>query len=456
MREGYLLERMKEVFFEEEDLDDSAGMLRDAETVCIAGEDADLDEEEIRDVETGEPEGMEDREDLVQAYFNSMGRISILTREEEAEVAKRLAEEREYMREIVTAMPVYKKMTADDDKPEDEGEDGNEELLDSVMLTLDELMARIDEVDGKVSAYGSLDGLASIARERRKRGENTSELDGLRRIAKAAYRSAATETGWEIDSLKLAWAQLCRARSAATEARNTLINHNLRLVINVAKHYIGRGLSLLDLVQEGNVGLMKAVDRYRYEMGFKFSTYAIWWIRQAVTRAIMDQTRTIRVPIHILELQGRISRITRELQEQFGREPSAGEIGAKLGVSAKKVEEISRAKHDTISLQTPIGDEDGTAVEEFIGDCEGSSPYSDIERQEAGRMIRKVLKTLPPKDERVIRMRFGIGVARDHTLEEVGRRLYLTRERVRQIEMSALRKLRHPSRLKALKVLVST
>jgi RNA polymerase primary sigma factor len=451
MREGYFLERMKEELFDEEEVDEPAGSSQAAGTIGIAREDADCHDEEVHDPEPGEPEN---REDLVQSYFSSMGRIPILTRDEEADIARRLAGEREFVRGTVTAMPLYKKMTQG--APADETEDGSDAMTEKVIGVLEKLMERIAEVDRMTSACGSLDDMADLIKAERKSGGDISELVCLRRTARTAYRRVKEETGWETDRVKATWERLCRARTAASEARDELVTHNLRLVINIAKHYIGRGLPLLDLVQEGNVGLMKAVDRYRHEMGFKFSTYAIWWIRQAITRAIMDQTRTIRVPIHIIEMQGRISRIKAELEERLGREPSSAEIGAKLGVSAKKVDEVSRARHDTISLQSPVCEEDGTVIEEFIGDCDGPSPYSEIERQETGKMIRKVLKTLPPKDERVIRMRFGIGIGRDHTLEEVGERLCLTRERVRQIELSALRKLRHPSRLKSLKVLVST
>ncbi len=452
MREGYLLERMEEAFFDEGEVDESAGFSQGAETIGSEVEDTDFHDGEEQEAGPGEPRS---REDLVQSYFNSMGPIPILTRDEEADIAKRLAEERAFLREAVTAMPLYRKMTEGEGTLGDEGEDGTGEILESVMRALEKLMCRVEEVDKTISPYGSLDDMTRLIREKRKSGGDISDFARFRRTARAAYRRVQAETGWEMDCVKPAWERLCRARAAVSEARDELVTHNLRLVINIAKHYIGRGLSLLDLIQEGNVGLMKAVDRYRYEMGFKFSTYAIWWIRQAITRAIMDQTRTIRVPIHIIELQGRISRIKGELEESLGREPSSAEIGAKLGISAKKVEEISRARHDTISLQSPIGEEDGSVVEEVIGDPDGPSPYTEIERQEAGKMIRKVLKTLPPKAERVIKMRYGIGLDRDHTLEEVGQRLCLTRERVRQIELTALRKLRHPSRLKALKVLVS-
>ncbi len=211
---------------------------------------------------------------------------------------------------------------------------------------------------------------------------------------------------------------------------------------------------MLDLIQEGNTGLMKAVDKFKYEKGFKFSTYATWWIRQAITRALIDQTKTIRVPVHMMEFYNRVTKASRELTQQLGREPTNEEIAKKLVVPVRKVEEVFRAIQDPIALQTPIGDED-TELEDFIGDKTSSSPYADAERIETSEQIQRVLRTLTPKEGTVIRMRYGIGVDKDQTLEEVGRYLSLTRERVRQIEAKALRKLKHPLRLKALKKLAS-
>src|SRR3989338_786765 len=248
------------------------------------------------------------------------------------------------------------------------------------------------------------------------------------------------------------WSRISKAKALMLEAKNEIITRNLRLVVNIAKNYVGRGLPLLDLIQEGNIGLMKAVDKFKYEKGFKFSTYATWWIRQAITRALIDQTKTIRVPVHMMEFYNRVTKASRELTQTLGREPTDEEIAKKLQVTPRKVEEVFRAIQDPIALQTPVGDED-TELEDFIGDKNSPSPYSDAEMNEISGYIQKVLKTLTPKEERVIRMRFGIGADRDHTLEEVGRHLSITRERVRQIEAKALRKLKHPSRLKALKTL---
>ena len=240
--------------------------------------------------------------------------------------------------------------------------------------------------------------------------------------------------------------------SVITEARNELITRNLKLVVSIAKHYIGRGLPLLDLVQEGNIGLMKAVDRFRYQKGCKFSTYAKWWIKQGVTRGIINQAKTIRVPIHIMESYRTLIQAARELTQQLGREPDDKEIAEKLGMPAKKVSEHFNAIKNTVSLQAAINDED-TKLEDLIEDRETPSPCSCLENKEIKTKIAKILSTLTPREAKIIRMRFGIGVERDFTLEEIGKQFYITREGVRQLEAKALRRLRHPSRLKELTLL---
>jgi RNA polymerase primary sigma factor len=204
------------------------------------------------------------------------------------------------------------------------------------------------------------------------------------------------------------WDRISRVKAFVLEAKNELITRNLRLVVNIAKNYVGRGLPLLDLIQEGNIGLMKAVDKFKYEKGFKFSTYATWWIRQAITRALIDQTKTIRVPVHMMEFYNRVTKASRELTQELGREPTDDEIAKRLMVPTKKVEEVFRAIQDPIALQTPVGDED-TELEDFIGDKNSPSPYTDAESNEISGYIKKVLGTLTPKEEKVIRMRFGIG-----------------------------------------------
>ena len=236
------------------------------------------------------------------------------------------------------------------------------------------------------------------------------------------------------------------------EAKNTLINANLRLVVNIAKHYVGRGMLFLDLIQEGNLGLMKAVDKFDYEKGFKFSTYATWWIRQAITRAIADQARTIRIPVHMVETINKMTRIQRQLIQDLGREPTAEEISEAMGgeLTPKRIREIQRIAMEPVSLETPIGEEDDSHLGDFIEDKESESPVEYTTRQLLKEELYGILKDLSPREERVIRLRYGLDDNHPKTLEEVGKEFNVTRERIRQIEAKALKKLRHPTRSKRL------
>jgi RNA polymerase primary sigma factor len=253
------------------------------------------------------------------------------------------------------------------------------------------------------------------------------------------------------DELKQTLSLVEERLERAKEAKSELIEANLRLVVSIAKKYTNRGLQFLDLIQEGNIGLMKAVDKFEYQRGYKFSTYATWWIRQAITRAIADQARTIRIPVHMIETINKLIRTSRYLVQEIGREPTPEEIAEKMEVSLEKVRNVLKIAKEPISLETPIGEEEESHLGDFIEDTQVASPAETVIDMNLREQTKKALATLTPREEQVLRLRFGIGEKCDHTLEEVGQRFTVTRERIRQIEAKALRKLRQPSRSKKLR-----
>ena len=307
---------------------------------------------------------------------------------------------------------------------------------------------------GKLSRGRS--GLIAVRRK------TSVPMDVLSEIEKAAHNARRRIRGVEAESLvpaeelRESVKLLDQAEEKVKRGKAELVEANLRLVVSIAKKYTNRGLQFLDLIQEGNIGLMKAVDKFEYKRGYKFSTYATWWIRQAITRAIADQARTIRIPVHMIETINKLIRTSRHLVQKLGREPSPEEIAEKMDLPLDKVRKILKIAKEPISLETPIGEEEDSHLGDFIEDKKAISPLDAAIRYDLQRQINNALKTLTPREERVLRKRFGIGENTDHTLEEVGQDFAVTRERIRQIEAKALRKLRHPSRSKKLRSFVES
>jgi RNA polymerase primary sigma factor len=288
----------------------------------------------------------------------------------------------------------------------------------------------------------------------RDQGFNKADLQEIDRLAKHSQKKISrveTESGLTAQKLKSAVKAIVVGETKAGEAKGELVKANLRLVVSIAKKYTNRGLQFLDLIQEGNIGLMKAVDKFEYQRGYKFSTYATWWVRQAITRSIADQARTIRIPVHMIETINKLVRTSRVLVREIGREPTPEEIADKMEMPLDKVRKVLKIAKEPISLETPIGEEEDSHLGDFIEDKAIASPMDAVINTNLAEQTRKILSTLTAREEKVLRMRFGIGEKYDRTLEEVGQDFEVTRERIRQIEAKALRKLRHPSRAKKLK-----
>ena len=426
----------------------------------------------------GEPDkSTSDRNDnIIWAYLKEIGHVSLLSSDEEFRITKKIEEGDKKAKIILFDL------THAVDELLEIGRQLKEETVNivDVINNIDEMKCtQIDEEKHKTKTISTINTIKSLhenkkeirkqllrtngtsrkelAQDLKKIEDKTQEiLTSLRlskkvlvEIAGKVARQVKSMDAGEADIVKQALVDLSEIDNGLKYIKSRLVQANLRLVINISKKYLNRGLPFLDLIQEGNMGLMKAAEKYDYQKGYKFSTYSTWWIRQAITRAIADYARTIRVPVHILEAKNKINKVTKSLIQELGRAPSIEEISLKAGFPLTKVRKIMKIADGTVSIETPVGD-DTSKLGDFIADPKASTPFTEFVDIALKEEIDKVLSTLTPREEKVIRMRLGIGEKTDFTLEEVGDVFGLTRERIRQIEAKALRKLQHPSKRKLL------
>ncbi len=417
-------------------------------------------------------------DNIIWAYLKDIGRVSLLNSEEEYMIAKRIEDGERMIRNLLFDLPhaiqelmeiagLLKKEAINivdvvknidelnyTKKDEDKYRKKTVSLINSIR-NQHEKKEELRKSSGKAKVPEATKKLneKKLKALEKKVEENLINLNLNKKVLEEIIRKVQRQLKFmddkEARKVRKRLLEIGEIENGLKTVKNRLIQANLRLVINIAKKYLNRGLSFLDLIQEGNMGLMKAAEKYDYQKGYKFSTYSTWWIRQAITRAIADYARTIRVPVHVLETMNKITKVTISLFQELGREPNLDEISLKAGLPLEKVRKIMKVSNEPISIETPIGD-DESKLGDFIADPKSPSPFNELVSISLKEEIDKVLSTLTPREEKVIRMRLGIGEKTDYTLEEVGEVFGLTRERIRQIEAKALRKLKHPSRRKRL------
>ena len=474
----------------------------------------DIDSEKSEDTEAGQSDSIEDDgaavyevsasslNDPVKAYLREMGTVFLLTKQEEVELARRIEEgktavTKEFLktRIIIPELEALKarlSRSVDSDEIIDFDDDErliveDESDLKTILQNIDDavklmakmingkpfsepdearLVSTLLEIEKKTNIYEKLTYRLELAlkeiqtlRRRISSLEKTASTDKKRSVAANSeikqlnqrLNGICDSSGFEQAELANFIKNLSVLVMTMEEAKERLIKANLRLVVSIARRYMNRGLQFLDLIQEGNIGLMRAVEKFEYRRGYKFSTYATWWIRQAISRSIADQARTIRIPVHMIETINRLVRTSHYYVQEYGKEPTPEILAERMNLPVEKIRKVMKIAKEPISLDTPVGEDGDSLLGDFIEDKEALVPHDEMEFNDLSGHMNEVLATLSPREEKVLRMRFGIGEDKDHTLEEVGYHLKVTRERIRQIEAKALRKLRHPKRSKKLK-----